>query len=93
MVDIWRQVIAVDDENDPDPENIPDKVPQLLKYYNCKLEGMIFPRRLKHLYHTSAAFRNYSPEDVMKMKKLELFLILFTVEYLKEVLVPKKINL
>ena len=46
-------------------------------------------RRSNSLYNTYAAFKNYSREEVTKMTNLEPFLILFPVEYLKEILTPE----
>ena len=52
-------------------------------------EGIILPRRPKNLHKTNAAFKNYTREEVIKMTKLELFLFLFPVYYLKEILIPE----
>ena len=89
MSDLRRQCIAVDDDNEPYPEKISYEVPQTVNDFNWKPEGIILPRRSNIVYHTYAAFKNYSREEVMKMTKLELFLILFPVDHLKEVLVPE----
>ena len=83
MTDLQHQGIAVDNGNDPVPKNIPDEVPNPEDGYSWISEGIIFPRLSKHLHNTYAAFRNYSREEVMKMTKLELFLILSPVDYLK----------
>ena len=47
------------------------------------------PDTFKNLHNTNADFKNYTREEVMNMKKLELFLILFSADYLKEILIPK----
>ena len=52
MVDIWRQVIAVDDENDPDSENIPDYMPQKMNSFNCKPEVIFSLRQSKIVHQT-----------------------------------------
>ena len=83
MTDLRHQGIADDDDNDPDTENIPYQVPQLVNALNCKSEGIVFPGQLNNLHHTYATFKNYSREEVMKMTKLELFFIIFPVDYLK----------
>ena len=44
MTDVRRQGFAVDDDNGPAPENIPDEVPQLEDGYSWTQEGIIFPR-------------------------------------------------
>ena len=56
---------------------------------NCKPEGIIFPRQSNNLHHSHASFKNYPLEEIMKTMKLDIFLILFTVDYLKEVLIPE----
>ena len=45
LADIWRQVIAVYNDNDPAPEKIPYEVSNLVNDYNRKPER-IFPPRL-----------------------------------------------
>ena len=97
MADLWLQVIAVNDDNDPAPKNIPDPentpLPQLEDENSWMLERIICPRQSNNLHNKYAAFGHYSREEVMKMTELELFLILFPVEYLKEILLPEKNNL
>ena len=83
MADLRRQCIAVDDDNEPYPEKISYEVPQTVNDFNWKPEGIILPRRSNIVHHTYAAFKNYSREEVMKMTKMELFLILFPVDHLK----------
>ena len=56
-------------------------------------EKIIYPRRSNNLHNTNADFKNYSREEVMKTTKLVFFLILFTFEYLKDILVPEMKNL
>ena len=78
MADLWRQVISVDNDKDPDTENIPvpGNIPltQLEEDNGLRYEGIIFLRRLNNLHNTTAAFKNYSLEEVMKMKILGFFL-------------------
>ena len=87
------QGITVGDVNDPAPENIPvpgnTPLTQLEEENSWKYEGIIFPRRPNNLHNSNADFKSYTREEVMKMTKLELFLVLFPVDYLKEILVPK----
>ena len=71
----------------PVPGNI--TLPQLEEYNSCRYEGIIFPRQSNNLHNTNADFNCYTREKVMKMTKLELFLILFPVDYLKEILFPE----
>ena len=87
MADLRIQVIAVDDKNDPSPENIPDEVTQPKYVYICISYVIICSIRSNNLHNICVAFKNYSHEEVTKMTKLELLLILFPVEYLKETLI------
>ena len=97
MADLRHQGIAVNDDNDPAPKNIPDTknipLPQLEEENLWRSEGIICPSQSKQLHNKYAAFKNYSREELMKMTELELFLILFPVEYLKEILIPETNNL
>ncbi len=52
-------------------------------------EGIICPRKVAHLPNSFAGFTHYSREAVQRMSKLDLFMILFPVKYLKEVLIPE----
>ena len=77
--DLWRQVISVDNDNEPAPEisPVPQNTPltQLEEDNSWRSEGIIFPRRSNNFHNTNAVFNNYSREEVIKMTKLELFLI------------------
>ena len=73
MSDIRRQVIYVDDDNEPDPKKIIYEVPQPEEGYSWISEVIIFPRLSNNLHNTYASFKNYSREEVMKMKKLDIF--------------------
>ena len=63
------------------PQKIP--LPQLEEGYSWRSEVIIYLRQSKILHNTYAAFKNCSREEVTKMTKLELFLILFLFDYLK----------
>ena len=90
MADLRRQGIATDDENDPAPENIPGPAPAPPNdQLTWKSDGIICPRRANNLQNSAACFMNYTREEVMKMTKLELFLVLFPVEYLSTVLIAE----
>ena len=90
MLDLRYQGISVDYENDPYPYNIKNEVPQPVNSFNSKSEGIIFRNKSNNLHHTYAAFKNYYREEVMKMKKMELTLILFPIDYLRELIIPEK---
>jgi hypothetical protein len=94
MAALRRQGIDVDDDNDPAPENVPTPgvaavVAAAEEEGIWKSEGIICPRLAGNQPKSSAAFKNYSKEEVSKMSKLELFLILFPLDYLLEVLIPE----
>ena len=77
MADLQRQYIAVNNNNDPAlkytpvPGNI--HLTQLEEDNTWIYERIILPRWSNSLHNTNAAFNNYTREEVMKMKKLELF--------------------
>ena len=83
MIHIRYQGISVDNKNDPVPENILDQVPQKVNPLNLKSKGIIFPSQSNNVHHTYVA-KNKSHEEVMNMTKLELFLVLLPVDYIKE---------
>ena len=88
-----RQGISVDDDNEPAPKNLPSVVlpdeavtPPVLEW---KKDGIICPRLANNLRNSAAGLKNYSFDEVKKMTKLELFLTLFPVNFLNEVLIPE----
>ena len=93
MADLWLQGITIEDNKDPAPEKnpFPVKIPvtQLEDEKSWISEGIIYPRRSNDLHNTNAAFKNYTCEEVIKMMNLELFLILFPVNYLKYIITHK----
>ena len=46
-------------------------------------------KAIKNVHNTYVDFKIHCREEVMNMKKLELFLILFPVDDLKQVLIPE----
>ena len=56
---------------------------QLEGGYSLIFKVIIFPWQSNNLHKTYAAFNNYYCEEVMKMTELELFTILFPIDYLK----------
>jgi hypothetical protein len=93
MAELRRQGIAIDDDNDPAPENIPvggEEPQHVVDNLNWKgEEGIICPRKAANLPNSFAGFTHYSRDAVQRMSKLDLFMILFPVKYLKEVLIPE----
>ena len=53
---------------------------------------MVCPRRAANLQNSAAKLKNYSQEDVIKMSKLDLFLVLFPLEHLKTVVNNGKLD-
>ena len=84
MAYIQRQGIDVDANNNPDPKK---NLPQLEEDKSCRLVVIICLGRSNNLHNTYAYSNNYYCGEVMKMTKLELFFVLFTVDYLKEILI------
>ena len=87
--------ITIDEDNDTAPENIPEQQqqhqgnrPKVGEVW--KSEGIICPRKAKDLQNYFACFRNYTKEDVLKIRKLDIFLVLFPVGYLDTILIPQK---
>ena len=76
MADLRCQGITVDNDNNPYPDNIPYQVPQAENAFDWKLEGIVLTTQFNSLYHTYAVFKKYSPEVVMNMKKLQLFIMI-----------------
>ena len=64
MAELRRQGIAIDDDNDPAPENIPDRgaePEQVVDNLNWKgEEGIICPRKAANLPNSFAGFTHYS---------------------------------
>ena len=73
LEDIRRQGITVDNENNPDLQNIIDEAPQSMNAFNWEPDVIICPGHLNSLHHTYVDFKNYSHKEVTKIKKLELF--------------------
>ena len=86
--------IKIDDDNYPAPENAPEQQKQQQGNGEedgevWKSEGIICPRKAKDLQNYFACFRNYTKEDVLKIRKLDIFLVLFPVGYLDTILIPE----
>ena len=77
MDNLRRQGISVNDDIDPDPENMPVSrnihLSQLEEYNSWISEGIICLKKSNNIHNTNSAFKNYSRENLMKMKKLEPF--------------------
>ena len=94
IADLRRQGITVD-EDDTSPKTIPVPetitLPQMEEDTSWISDGIICPMQSKSLRNKNAAFKNYSHEEVLKMTNLELFFVITTVDYQKEILfLPQK---
>ena len=88
MVEFCRQGIAIDNDNDPAPENVPRQGETNTGIGNCRREVIICPRKAGNLQNYFASFRHYSHDAILRMSLLQLFLVMFPEEYLEEVLIP-----
>ena len=89
MVDLRRQGISIDDDNDPAPENVPRQGENTTCTDNWRREGIIFPRKAGNLQNSFASFRQYSHDAILCMSLLQLFLVMFLEDYHEELLIPK----
>ena len=76
MVELRRQVIAIDDDNDPAPENLPRQGETTSGTGNWRREGIIYPQKTGNLQNYFASFRHYYHDAVIRMSLLQLFLIM-----------------
>ena len=67
MVELRRQGIAIDDDNDPAPENIPRQGETTTGTGNWRRKGIICPRKSGNLQNSFASFRNYSHDAILCM--------------------------
>ena len=89
MAELFRQGIAIDDDRNPAPDNIPRQGETTAGTGNWRREGIICPRKSGNLQNYFASFRNYSHDAVLRMSLLQLFLIIFPEDYLEKVFIPE----
>ena len=89
MAKFFRQGIAIDDDNDTAPENVPRLGETTSGTSNWRREVIICPRKSGNLQNYFASFRHYSHDAVLCMSLLQLFLIISPEDYIKEVLIYK----
>ena len=75
IVDIYRQGISVDDDNNPEPDNVPRQVETTAGTGNWRREGIICPLESGNLQNYFAYFRHYSHDAVLRMSLLQFFLL------------------
>ena len=76
MAEHCRQGIAIDDDNDPSPENFPRQGEITAGAGNWKRESIICPHKSGNLQNSFASFKHYSHDAVLRMSLLQLFLII-----------------
>ena len=89
MVELFRQGITTDDDNDLAQENVPRHGETTTDSGNWRRERIICPRKARNLQNTFASFIHYSHDSILCMSLLQLFLIMFREDYLEEVLIPE----
>ena len=88
MVELFRQGIAIVDDNNPAPENVPRQGETTAGTVNWRREGIIFPHKSGNLQNSFASFRHYLHDSILRMSLLQLFLIMLPEEYIEKVLIP-----
>ena len=83
MVELRRQGIAIDDDNDPAPEDVPRQGETNTGTGNWRRVGIICPRKSGNLQNYFASFRYYSHDATLCMSLLQLFLVMFPEDYLE----------
>ena len=77
MVELFRQGIDINDDNDPAPDNVPRQGETTTGTGNWRREGIIFPRKSGNLQNILASFKHYSHDAILRMSLLQLFLVIF----------------
>ena len=87
MVELCRQGITIDDDNNPSPDNVPRQGETTTGTGNWRIEGIVCPCKAGNFQNYFASFRNYSHDSILSMSLLQLFFVIFPEDYLEEVLV------
>ena len=88
-MELRRKGIAINNDKDPAPENVPRQGKTTTGTGNWRREGIICSRKAGNLQNYFASFRNYSHDAILCMSFLQLFLVMFPEDYLEEVLIPE----
>ena len=83
MVELRRQGIAIDDDNNPAPENVPRQGETTTGTGYSRREGIICPRKAGNLQNYFASFRHYSYDAILRLSLIQLFLVIFPEDYLE----------
>ena len=86
MAEIRRKGITTYDDNDPEPENVPSQGGTTAGTGNCRIEGIICPRKACNIQNSFASFRHYSYDAILCISLLQ-FLIMFPEDYLEKFLI------
>ena len=93
MNELREQGFDVDNDNLPNPENVPEptnvaiNTPPVL---NWKTDCIFSPQRAAILQNSFALFHNYSKDDIMKMSRLDMFLIIILMKFIDNTVIKKK---
>ena len=93
MKKIQVQGFDVDDDNLPNPGNLPEPTPvdfNAPPILNWNTHCIICPQRAANLQNSFASFFNYLRADVMKMSRLDMFLIMTPMQFSEDTLINNK---
>ena len=92
MNELREQGVDVGDNNLPNPENVTESTPVAKTappVMNWKTDCIVPPRRAVNLKNSFAPFRNHSKANVMKMSRLDMFLIMMSMEFIEDTVINK----
>ena len=96
MNKLQEKFFDVDDDNLPNQENVPEPTPVAIyapPVLNWKTDCVVFPRRAANIQNLFASFRNYPKADVMKMSRLDIFLIMMLMKIIEDTVIKKTYEL
>ena len=93
MNKLLEQGFDVDNDNLPNPENVTEPTPVAINaphVWNWKTYCIVCPRRAANIQFFFASFRYYSKVDVMKMSRLDMFLIMMPMKCIEDTVIKNK---
>ena len=90
MNKLQEQGFDVNDNNLPNPYDVPDPAPIAINsppVLNWKTGCIVCPQRASNLQNSFASFRNYSKADVMNISRLDMFLIIISMKFIENTLI------
>ena len=93
MNELREQGFDVDNYNLPNPDNLPETTPVDINappVLNWNTDCIVFPRRAANLKKLFASFRNYLKAGVMKMSRLDMFLIIIPMNCIEDNVIKNK---